>query len=56
MCIKLAMVNDLMKLEFENISSNAQNNFTLLCRMCWSKNIFEEHEAPEQVILGSMDK
>ena len=52
----IARIDDLMKLKFENISGNAQNNFTLLCKMRWSKNITEEREAPEQVILGSMDK
>ena len=52
----IARINDIMKSKFENISGNTQNNFTLLCKMRWSKNITEECEAPEQVILGSMDK
>ena len=52
----IARINGLMKPKFENVSGIAQNNFTLLCRMRWSKNLTKESEAPEQIILGSMDK
>ena len=42
-------------MKFENIASNAQNHFTLMYKMRWSKNIMEEQDAPEQIILGLMD-
>ncbi|KAG1705685.1 hypothetical protein DVH05_003395 [Phytophthora capsici] len=45
----------MMKLKFENISHNVQNPGTLLCQMRWSKNISDERDAPEQILVGSMD-
>ena len=42
-----AKINHLMKLKFAILSSNAQNNFTLLCKMQWSKNIKDEYRDPE---------
>jgi hypothetical protein len=50
----IARIDDMMKLKFENIQVG-ENNFTLICKMRWSKNITEERDAPEQIILGSMD-
>ena len=51
----IVSIDDLMKMRFENIKSNVQNYFTSMCKMRWSKNITEERNAPEQIILGSMD-
>ncbi|ETP47971.1 hypothetical protein F442_06230 [Phytophthora nicotianae P10297] len=44
-----------MKLQFANFVPNRQYPSTLLCQMRWSKNIHEERDAPEQIVLGSMD-
>ncbi|ETI43528.1 hypothetical protein F442_11438 [Phytophthora nicotianae P10297] len=44
-----------MKLKFENISPNVQNPGTLLCQMRWSKNISDERDAPQQILVGSVD-
>ncbi|EGZ12074.1 hypothetical protein PHYSODRAFT_336540 [Phytophthora sojae] len=51
----LLLVHDMMKLQFANISPNSQYPSTLLFQMHWSKNIHEEQDAPEQIVLGSMD-
>ncbi|KAL3665132.1 hypothetical protein V7S43_009764 [Phytophthora oleae] len=50
-----ARIDDMMKLQFSNFSPNTQYPSTLLLQMRWSKNIHEERDAPEQVIIGSMD-
>ncbi|KAG1713439.1 hypothetical protein DVH05_001226 [Phytophthora capsici] len=50
-----ARIDDMMKLQFSNFSPNLQYPSTLLFKMRWSKNIREERDAPEQIIVGSMD-
>ncbi|EEY62467.1 uncharacterized protein PITG_14933 [Phytophthora infestans T30-4] len=44
-----------MKLQFANFSPNTQYPSTLLLQMRWSKIIHEERDAPEQIIIGSLD-
>ena len=35
-------------------SSRTRNlGFTVLAQMCWSKNVLEERNAPDQILLGS---
>lgn len=29
--------------------------FGILCKLCWSKNCFEERDAPTQLLIGAMD-
>ncbi|KAG1698399.1 hypothetical protein DVH05_014941, partial [Phytophthora capsici] len=50
-----ARIDDMMKLQFSNFSPNLQYPSTLLFKTRWSKNIREERDAPEQIIVGSMD-
>jgi hypothetical protein len=50
----IARIDDMMKLNFNNLSNNVQYNFTILGKLRWSKNISEERDAPEQIMLGSM--
>jgi hypothetical protein len=52
----IGRVDDMMKLQFENISFNPSLPFTLICQVTWSKNITEEREAPRQLVVGSMDE
>ena len=52
----MARIDDMMKLQFQNISTNPHYPFTLIVQMRWSKNITEEREAPHQIVLGSMDE
>lgn len=51
----ICRVDDVMKLQFQNISGNLQHDFTLFCRLSWSKNILDERECPDQIVLGSMN-
>ncbi|OWY93061.1 hypothetical protein PHMEG_00037679 [Phytophthora megakarya] len=50
-----ARIDDMMKLQFSNFSPNTQYPSTLHLPMRWSKNINEERDAPEQIVMGSMD-
>ncbi|EEY68656.1 uncharacterized protein PITG_18596 [Phytophthora infestans T30-4] len=50
-----ARIDDMMKLQFANLSPNTQYPSTLLLQMRWSKNIHEERDAPEQIIIDSLD-
>lgn len=52
----IGRIDDMLKLKYANLSYNAQNNFTVLAQLRWSKNITEERDAPEQILLGSMDE
>jgi hypothetical protein len=38
-----------------DVKPNPQYTFTLLATMCWSKNILDEQDAPDQILLGAMD-
>ncbi|KAG2759892.1 hypothetical protein Pcac1_g28134 [Phytophthora cactorum] len=51
----MARIDDMMKLQFGNFSPNMEYASTLLFQMRWSKNIQEERDAPEQIVVGSMD-
>ncbi|KAL8019420.1 putative DNA breaking-rejoining enzyme, catalytic core, integrase-like, catalytic domain superfamily [Plasmopara halstedii] len=51
----ITRIDDMMKLRFDNLAPNIQHSGTLQCQMRWSKNISEERDAPEQILLGSMD-
>ena len=50
-----ARVVDTANFKEEDLKPNPQFDFTLLCRMCWSKNVLEERDAPDQILLGSMN-
>ncbi len=51
----IGCINDVMKLGKSTLSFNPRYPYTLLCKMCWSKNIREERESPTQIIVPSMD-
>jgi HEPN domain-containing protein len=51
----VARLDDTCQFKEEDLKPNPQFPFSLLCRMCWSKNVLEERDAPDQVLLGSMD-
>ena len=39
-----------------NIKSNYEHPFTIKAQMCWSKNVSEERDAPDQILFGSMNE
>ena len=51
----ISRVDDMCHLSFENITNNPSFPFALCLKLRWSKNIAEERESPQQIILGSMD-
>ena len=51
----ISRMDDMCHLCFDNITSNPSFSFALCLKLRWSKNIVEEREAPQQIILGAMD-
>ena len=49
-------VDDTCQFMEEDLKPNLQFPFALLARMCWSKNVLEERDAPDQLLMGAMDK
>jgi hypothetical protein len=52
----IARLDDAMELEMEDIKPNLHFPFALLVQMCWSKNVNEQRDAGEQILLGSMKR
>ena len=48
----ISRVDDMCKLKRKDIYYNHAFPFTLLCKMRWSKNILDERDSPEQLILA----
>ena len=47
-------IDDTSKALVENLTPNNQHSeFSLLFRLCWSKNVHEERDAPQQILLGA---
>ena len=51
----IARIDDTANFECDDLMENAEFPFALLCKMCWSKNVMEESDAPDQILLGAMD-
>ncbi|ETN00948.1 hypothetical protein PPTG_17274 [Phytophthora nicotianae INRA-310] len=51
----IARIDDMMKMKFDSFSCSIHHPGTLNCQLRWSKNISEERDAPEQIVLGSMN-
>ena len=51
----IARVDDTAHLKKENIRTHPEFPFALLTRMCWSKNVHEERDAPDQIVFGAMN-
>ena len=52
----IARVDDTAKFYVEDLKPNQQFTFTLLAKMCWSKNVQDERDAPDQIVIGAMDR
>jgi hypothetical protein len=52
----VARLDDTCHFKLGDLKTNPEFPFTLLCRMCWSKNVQEERDAPDQILIGSMDR
>ena len=51
----IARIDDTCKFKLEDLKPDPQFAFTLLAQMCWSKNVRDERDAPNQILLGAMD-
>jgi len=51
----IGRVDDIEKNMWSELSPCVDFDFILKACMCWSKNVQEERDAPEQVIFGAMD-
>jgi len=51
----IARNDDTANFETADLKAVPEFPFALQCRMCWSKNITEERDAPDQILLGAMD-
>lgn len=51
----IARIDDACHMEKEELKPHSRFDFALTVRLNWSKNVMEERDAPEQIILGSMD-
>jgi hypothetical protein len=54
-CNMVARVDDVAHFRFEDLTASVEYPFTLQSKMCWSKNVLEERDAPEQIIFGAND-
>ena len=52
----IGRIDDTCKCKVEDLKPNPQYSFTLLATMCWSKNVMDERDAPDQILLGAMDR
>ena len=51
----IARIDDSAKLQLGNLTSSCQySSFTILAKLCWSKNVNEERDAPNQFLFGAM--
>lgn len=51
----IAQLDDTSHVGKESIKSYPDYDFALLRQMCWSKNVYEERDAPDQILFGAMD-
>ena len=51
----IARLDDVFRFRREDITRNIEFPFALKSKMRWSKNVLEERDAPDQIILGAMD-
>ena len=52
----IARIDDSAKLRHDDIKMNDQYpNFSILAKLCWSKNVSEERDAPDQILIGAMN-
>jgi hypothetical protein len=52
----ISRIDDTCHFHTRELQIHDQHPFTLKARrMCWSKNVIQEHQAPVQIVLGSND-
>ena len=52
----IGRIDDASKLLSENLKANQQHPmYSILCKLCWSKNVNDERDAPDQILLGAQN-
>mmetsp|Transcript_14743 Transcript_14743/g.17443 ORF Transcript_14743/g.17443 Transcript_14743/m.17443 type:complete len:191 (-) Transcript_14743:467-1039(-) len=51
----IARLDDIANFSIPDLTPNTEFNFALNSKMCWSKNVLEERDSPEQIIFGARD-
>ncbi len=51
----IAQVDDTANFELCDLKGHPEFQFAITCKMCWSKNVLEERNAPDQILFGSMN-
>ena len=53
----IARINDTAQFQCKNLNTTCDDwDFMLCCRLNWSKNVNEEWDAPNQILIGVMDQ
>jgi hypothetical protein len=48
-------MDDTANFKETDLKPNPRFDFTLLTKLIWAKNVMEERDAPDQILLGAMD-
>jgi hypothetical protein len=51
----IGQVDDCSQFLMESLTTNPDKDFTLWAKLRWSKNVHEECDAPNQIVIGAMD-
>jgi hypothetical protein len=51
----IARIDDACHMEKDELKPHSHLDFTLTVHLNWSKNVMEERDSPQQIILASMD-
>jgi len=52
----IGRVDDICQLRLQGLAANDEFDFTLLARVRWSKNVTVINQAPNQILLGAMNR
>ena len=51
----IARLDDIANFSLNDLTPNIEFMFALNSKMCWSKNVLEERDSPDQIIFGARD-
>ena len=52
----ITIINDSSKLLADNMKENQQHSrYSIISRLCWSKNVNEERDTPDQILIGAQN-
>jgi len=52
----IARVDDVSKIFVADLRPHLRFHFALVTKLCWSKNVMDERDCPNQIILGAKDR